>query len=167
MTAFFKGILLGMIVAAGLCYGARHILKPKPAASADEARVVSQEDFLSVKGENTLLKKMLGQVEGEIVILGPVGKQSGVQGKLVWDKTMQQGFLHAEGMDATLTYQLVLKSRQGAEVVVAEESGQTLWQIQFKTPQRVLDLMMVELQGKGSPKETDGIAYARGVVSEN
>ncbi|MDD5261932.1 MAG: hypothetical protein PHD76_08815 [Methylacidiphilales bacterium] len=55
-------------------------------------------DYLALKAENTLLKKMLGQVEGDVVILGPVGTEGKTNGKLVWDKVLQGGFIHVENV---------------------------------------------------------------------
>ena len=169
MNAFAKGCLLGVFLALGLFYGASLVHGKKaiePVAVKTEA-AVSEADFLSVKGENMLLKKMLGQVESQIILIGPVGKKSSIQGKLVWDKTMQQGFLHATGLETALGYQLVLKAKSGTEIVVMEGAGQSLWQGQFKTPRRLLDLATAEIRGRPSQKETEMIVYARGVLSEN
>ena len=64
-------------------------------------------DYLALKGENTLLKKMLGQVEGDVVVLGPVGNAGKTSGKLVWDRTLQGGFVHVNSLpDSHATYSL-------------------------------------------------------------
>lgn len=167
MNAFAKGLLAGLLAGLLLFYGASLLPGKKTVRIAQPVQApdtVLHEEMLSVKGENALLKKMLGQVEGEVLILGPAGKKSAVHGKLVWDMPMQQGFLHAEDLDPALAYQLVLKTKQGAAVVVAECAGQQVWQIQFKTPQRILDLVSVEIRGGSSRPETE-MVYARGVVS--
>ncbi len=57
-------------------------------------------DYIALKAENTLLKKMLGQVEGDVVVLGPVGSGAKTNGKLVWDKVLQGGFIHVENVPA-------------------------------------------------------------------
>lgn len=49
---------------------------------------------ISLQAENTLLKKMLGEVEGQVAVLGPVEHGGEVRGKLVWDEALQQGFLY-------------------------------------------------------------------------
>jgi len=48
---------------------------------------------ISLQAENTLLKKMLGQVEGRVAVLGPVADGGEARGKIVWDEALQQGFL--------------------------------------------------------------------------
>lgn len=61
------------------------------------------EDIIALRAENTLLKKMLGQVEGKVAVLGPVsGSSSAARGKLVWDESLQQGFLHLGGLPVPL-----------------------------------------------------------------
>jgi len=167
MNAFIKGILLGLLLAWVLFCGISFVSKKNIQTPHDAGgeNALNQEEALSIQGENSLLKKMLGQVESQIVILGPIGKKSDVQGKLVWDKTLQQGFFHVEGLDAVTIYQLVLITKQGVDVLAAEDAGQSPWQMQFKTPQRVLDLASVEIRGKTS--QTERAVYARGLVSEN
>jgi hypothetical protein len=61
------------------------------------------EDIIALRAENTLLKKMLGQVEGKVAVLGPVsGTTSSPRGKLVWDESLQQGYLHLAGLPVPL-----------------------------------------------------------------
>jgi len=164
MNSFSKGLLLGVILALGLFYGVQRLTGNKAAVTPVEHSAEAQE-MLSVKGENTLLKKMLGQVEGEVLIVGPVAKKAEIHGKLVWDNSMQQGFLHVQGLNPAAGYELVLVTQKGRSVVVSELTGQTIWQFQFKTPERILDLASVEIRGRTSQTETETV-YARGVVSD-
>jgi|GEM_PF-1886047 len=63
------------------------------------------EDIIALRAENTLLKKMLGQVEGKVAILGPLSGTStpaSPHGKIVWDESLQQGFLHLSGLPVPL-----------------------------------------------------------------
>ncbi|MDZ4787380.1 MAG: hypothetical protein SH807_00370 [Blastochloris sp.] len=133
--------------------------------------VVTVEEFLSVKGENTLLKKMLGQMEGKIILLGPVGKNSQLQGKLVWDKTLQQGFLHLSGLEPAMSYSLILITKDGVEITAAQltttDSLVPLWQVQFSVPQRILNLAVVEIRTANTSAATEMTTYARGVLPEN
>ncbi|MDX6767233.1 MAG: anti-sigma factor [Candidatus Methylacidiphilales bacterium] len=48
---------------------------------------------ISLEAENTLLKKMLGQVEGRVAVLGPIEDGGSARGKIVWDESLQQGFV--------------------------------------------------------------------------
>ncbi|MDD5263082.1 MAG: hypothetical protein PHD76_14665, partial [Methylacidiphilales bacterium] len=74
-------LVIGALL-AGYLYmkGQKHSMLSSQATSAGYGT-----DYLALKAENTLLKKMLGQVEGDVVILGPVGTEGKTNGKLVWD----------------------------------------------------------------------------------
>ena len=50
--------------------------------------------LLVVQGENSLLKRMLGQVDGRVVLLGPTAQGGEARGKLVWDEARQAGYIH-------------------------------------------------------------------------
>lgn len=50
---------------------------------------------MELLGQIILLKKMLGEVDGEVVLLGPVGSYPISRGRLVWDASRMQGFIHA------------------------------------------------------------------------
>jgi hypothetical protein len=52
------------------------------------------EDVIALRAENTLLKKMLGQVEGKVAVLGPTAAGGATRGKVAWDESLQQGFIH-------------------------------------------------------------------------
>lgn len=130
--------------------------------------IITEQEFLSVQGENTLLKKMLGQINGNVIVIGPVEKKSQLQGKLVWDKTLQAGFLHLTGLDPSITYQLILKSNQGVEQVVAESvPAVDPWQVHFKSSQRLLDLASVEIRSSSTNPKDQKDVHARGVVTKD
>lgn len=63
---------------------------------------VPMEELLSLRAENTLLKKMLGQVEGRVAVLGPASAGGTARGKLVWDEALQRGYLYADHLPLPL-----------------------------------------------------------------
>ncbi|MDR0533195.1 MAG: hypothetical protein LBH01_04500 [Verrucomicrobiales bacterium] len=76
---------------------------------------VSRSDYLALQAENTLLKKMLGQIAGQVVILGPSSdKVDSPVGKIVWDKATQGGYLFAKGLpDTAVNYSLWMQDENG------------------------------------------------------
>lgn len=65
------------------------------------------EDVIALRAENTLLKKMLGQIEGKVAVLGPVSPSTATastapRGKIVWDESTQQGYIHLSRLPVPL-----------------------------------------------------------------
>ncbi len=54
-----------------------------------------KEKNLELLGQVVLLKKMLGEIDGTVVILGPTGSFPIARGRLVWDAAKMEGFIHA------------------------------------------------------------------------
>jgi len=77
-----------------------------------------QSEYLSLKSENVLLKKMLGQVEGDVVVLGPAG-ESKTSGRLVWDKILQGGFLYLSGLPEAVPGNITLWVGEDAKQLVS------------------------------------------------
>lgn len=74
---------------------------------------VPPEDIIALRAENTLLKKMLGQIDAKVALLGPISgtpETAGTspRGKLVWDETTQQGYLHLSRLPVPLPEQQAL-----------------------------------------------------------
>lgn len=67
----------------------------EPAAVAEDAGERLKQKNLELLGQVMLLKKMLGEVEGQVVLLGPVGEHGIARGRLVWDPVRMEGFVHA------------------------------------------------------------------------
>lgn len=59
-----------------------------------------KEKNLELLGKIMLLKKMLGEIEGELVLMGPVGERATSRGRLVWDSARMEGFIHAVQLPA-------------------------------------------------------------------
>jgi hypothetical protein len=76
---------------------------------------VSRSEYLALQSENILLKKMLGQISGQIVVLGPASEKAGsAVGKIVWDKATQGGYLYAGNLpDTSLQYSLWIQDDGG------------------------------------------------------
>ncbi|MDR2463275.1 MAG: hypothetical protein LBD30_05810 [Verrucomicrobiales bacterium] len=76
---------------------------------------ISRADYLRVQAENVLLKKMLGQVAGRVVVLGAASEKSGeAAGRLVWYKAVQGGSLLARNLpDAGALYSLWIGNEGG------------------------------------------------------
>jgi len=55
----------------------------------------TDKEVMELRGQVMLLKKMLGEIDGHVVLLGPVGPTPVARGRLVWDAARMQGFLHA------------------------------------------------------------------------
>jgi hypothetical protein len=170
MKPFWKGAIMGTLVGGVLAFVIALFFKGQETSQSQAALAkVSVEEHFSLKGENMFLKKMLGQFEAEIILLGPVASKSEVQGKVLWDKSMQQGFIHVSGLEPERDYELLLKTTGGIEHRAAHHRSTLgdggLWQTQFRTVARILDLSAVEirlLQG-----ETSQSVLARGKHLEN
>ncbi|MDR1304142.1 MAG: hypothetical protein LBK76_02850 [Verrucomicrobiales bacterium] len=76
----------------------------------------SRGEYLAVRAENTLLKKMLGEIAGRVVVLGPAAEAAnGALGRLVWDKPTQGGYLFAKDLPESATgYSLWIEDAEGA-----------------------------------------------------
>ena len=127
---------LAGLLGAGFFYyqGSRHHVSGAGLTTTSEA------DYLALKAENTLLKKMLGQIECEVVVMGSLGVEGKTSGKLVWDKTLQGGFLHVDHLpDAQATYSLWMGGAAdklvSCGVYTPDENG--LIQAAFKAEQPV------------------------------
>ncbi|NJK90905.1 MAG: hypothetical protein HC904_03140 [Blastochloris sp.] len=110
LIGLILGLLLGCVVSWFLTQGSNSEKTPIPAAPVEEN--------LSLESENILLKKMLGQLKARVVLLGPAVRGSEVQGRLVWDKNLQEGFLQISGLNPSAQYGLYFKENSGNEVEI-------------------------------------------------
>lgn len=94
-------IILLLLIAGGVLVSSWFAIRnQQPQTSQIPA---PSEDIIALRAENTLLKKMLGQVEGKVAVLGPTSTAtSSPRGKIVWDEALQQGFLHLSGLPVPL-----------------------------------------------------------------
>jgi hypothetical protein len=102
---------------------------------------INREDYLSLQAENTLLKKMLGQIEGDVVTLGPANNESMAIARLVWDKTTQGGYLYAHHLPESATgYSLWVQNDIGESTYCGIFNLNTNGEIQsnYRSANRVL-----------------------------
>ncbi|MEM6601012.1 MAG: hypothetical protein AAF649_06475, partial [Verrucomicrobiota bacterium] len=64
-------------------------------APAEDTGGDLKEKNLELLGQVMLLKKMLGEIDAEVVLLGPVGSYPISRGRLIWDTAGMEGFIHA------------------------------------------------------------------------
>lgn len=84
-------VLLIPLLAGGVLLAIFFNMRTLEKRRAANAPKTPQE--ISLQAENTLLKKMLGEIEGRVAVLGPVEDGGNTRGKIVWDESLQQGFL--------------------------------------------------------------------------
>jgi hypothetical protein len=111
-----------------------------------------EETFFALKAENTLLKAMLGQVEASVVVLAPADVAPEASGKLVWDVSLQRGFIYARNIP--------LPNQEGEYYNLWVENGGEGWvlvcsltqaadghvQQMFKTPKAVFKAKSFEVR---------------------
>lgn len=128
--SFGSGLVLGVLLAALALVVAYSFWGKTVPEQLPEAPIEESQPYLALKGENILLKKMLGQVESEVILLGPVRSGSVTHGKLVWDKALQQGFLYIDE----------LPEREGQFVLVFGEGEGRVKMGSFHKPEGLKDI---------------------------
>jgi hypothetical protein len=108
----------GWLLAAGLAgwIAWERIETRRSASSLMDERA---RQLLVVQGENSLLKRMLGQVDGRVVLLGPTAHGAEARGKLVWDEARQAGYVHITRLTPSKpesVYHLWIREEGGAMV---------------------------------------------------
>jgi len=93
ILTLLAGFLLGRLTAPGeQVYTGADWLEEAP---SETSRVPLKEKNLELLGQVILLKKMLGEIEAEVVLLGPGGSYPISRGRLIWDAAGMEGFIHA------------------------------------------------------------------------
>ncbi|MGF1678422.1 MAG: hypothetical protein ACFCUX_04415 [Candidatus Methylacidiphilales bacterium] len=99
------------------------------------------EQKLQLAGQVILLKKMLGEVDGEVVLMGPVGRHPISRGRLVWDSLNMEGFLHAVHLGSVSgqwKVEVFHQDRLVTSMPVTPPDSEERIQCFFKSSQRVL-----------------------------
>lgn|GEM_PF-1141939 len=100
-----------------------------------------KEKNLELLGQVILLKKMLGEVDGELVLLGPAGSFPISRGRLVWDAAQMEGFIHAVKLKPATGRWFVQGYNKGLALGLCEVGGpdeEGLLQEMFRPEGRLL-----------------------------
>ncbi len=138
LLTLLAGILIGRLTATGEQAEAASDWLEEPVEN-ESGRL--KEKNLELLGQVILLKKMLGEIEAEVVLLGPGGSYPISRGRLIWDTARMEGFIHAVKLKPTVGKWFVQGYYQGkplglCEVPAPDADG--LLQEMFKPEERLL-----------------------------
>lgn len=91
MASDGKALLLAVLALVGGFAGGYYwgrSLPPFPGRNAPEG-----QKLLLAEAENQMLRRMLGEIPAQVVLLAPTEQGKAAYGKLVWDEAKQFGFL--------------------------------------------------------------------------
>ncbi len=125
---------------------------PPAETAADSADLEPSSEAIALEAELRLAKMMLGQWEGLVMTLGPVGDEITIRGRLAWDRDRQEGFVSLRGLhprDAYPRYRLYLINERKDFIPVAVLEADRYGKVEhgFTVPRRILDLKGAELRG--------------------
>lgn len=138
VLTLLAGILIGRLAGTGGQIEAASDWLEEPAA--DESGRLKEKN-LELLGQVILLKKMLGEIEAEVVLMGPGGSYPISRGRLIWDAARMEGFIHAVKLKPATGRWFVQGYHQGKPLglcVVAAPDAEGLLQEMFKPEGRLL-----------------------------
>lgn len=111
--AGFERTLVGLLFLVLLAGGVAWVWKEDSAPAAKTGSLPSEpeQELLLLRAENRMLKAMLGQVDGKVLLLGPTSSGRKGYAKVVWDESLQSGYFYATQLPAqspSEVYQLSL-----------------------------------------------------------
>lgn len=123
-------------------------------------------EAIAVQAELRLVKMMLGQWEGTVMTLGPVGEEITIRGRLAWDRDRQQGFVSLQGLHPQETYphyHLYLIDERNERVLAARLERDSYGKAEqaFSASRRILKLKGAELSGIDAAGGEERLAAAR------
>ncbi len=145
-------IIVVLLVVFGLMFGAWYWWQRGVEGSAQSAESeAGTPEMISLQAENRMMKVMLGQVEGVVAVLGPVGTELPARGKVAWDQTLQQGYFYASHLAADTEYELwgigLARQRVSLGLVRTGEDGRV--GAAFRPAERLLQVELLELTTPG------------------
>ncbi|MEO0454335.1 MAG: hypothetical protein AAFY98_09380 [Verrucomicrobiota bacterium] len=136
---------------------------PKTALESTSADVVKEEatelpEDIALSAELKLMKQMLGQWDSELFVIGPIGDEILLRGRMVWDRDQQLGFISLRGLetaDAKITYTVEAENERGQVVQLFDyvSGGSSRLERAFKPSQRMLLIKRVLVTGRDSAGE--------------
>lgn len=93
LVTLLAGVVIGRLTSSG--EPAQEVSEWLEEAPPENEAERIKEKNLELLGQIVLLKKMLGEIDGEVVLLGPAGSFPISRGRLVWDAAKMEGFVHA------------------------------------------------------------------------
>lgn len=100
--AGFERVLVGLLFIVVLAGGVAWIWKEDSAPQEKTGGLPSEQEqeLLLLRAENRMLRGMLGQVDGKVLLLGPTSSGRKGYAKVVWDESLQSGYFYATQLPA-------------------------------------------------------------------
>lgn len=154
-VTLLAGVLIGRLMAPGVMDEEVSDWLEAPQESQDTDL---KQKNLELLGQVILLKKMLGEIDGEVVLLGPAGTHPIARGRLVWDPARMEGFIHAVHLTphpGKWYVQGYLKGQLQARAEVGMPDRDGLLQEIFKPDKRLLawdEFRLIHIKDNGEPE---------------
>jgi hypothetical protein len=125
-----------------------------------------EPEALALEAELRLAKMMLGQWDGTVMTIGPVGDEITIRGRLAWDRDRQQGFVSLRGLHSREEfphYHLYLVNERDEFIQVAVLVGDEHGKVEqgYAVPRRILKIKGAELRGVAEGGAEKRLAVAR------
>ncbi|MEM6822719.1 MAG: hypothetical protein AAF558_12365 [Verrucomicrobiota bacterium] len=160
VIGLITGLAIGWFVGGGASDAGLSMIHEEPS----QAMASQPEKLLEARAQVTLLKKMLGEIESDLILMAPVGSQPIARGRLVWDSTRMEGFLYAIHLESSAeVWELEIVS-DGKNVATCQVSAPTEGgkvQSVFRPSNRVLKWDEFRLIGVASSGEREVVLVGK------